>query len=44
MQPFLAAVVAIVVVAIGANAALMSGGWSSDQVYSSQNVRLPASE
>lgn len=41
MKPFLAAVVAIIAISAGANAVLNSMSWSSQDSYSSSNVRPP---
>ena len=41
MKAFLAAIVFIAVVAVGADMALNQAGYSSEEVFKSENVRLP---
>ncbi|MEL6978646.1 MAG: hypothetical protein AAGM38_08225 [Pseudomonadota bacterium] len=40
MKPFLASILAIVVISIGANYALTQLDWSSAETFSTSNVRL----
>ena len=44
MKAFLAAVVFMAVVAVGADMALQQAGFSAEEVFKTENVRLPDPE